>query len=525
MVGLGDRHLDNILMDIDTGQVIHVDLNVCFDKGLKLRVPETVPFRLTGIMAGAMPFATGKASLERGPFGMALGDTIHQIRSKRSDILSFLSCFCFDPIRPQSATSRVGLLDLERTEFETLRATFNKVATAWINDPQTQMASLSGLELSPHDEEEDALVNISNSREVQGSLDRVKTAAHRAMNDCNHRKERAAGALAKVLGSERALKRSSELDPLDDAQLTGLPEPFRGAYTSLHKAEALCNQMLAESLGRCLATLKRFPSVSKMGLPCAVWTDILGEALKSGAQGRWPTAEASMPVRSTSLELDAKDAFDVENFRAVALSLADINLTRILPVSSDARLLTVSQKLQRSQRRVQDLAALADAVSVVVAELNDDCSTARAAYSNLRQAMVHARTSSSKPQVLRVCEAAPDFDEFLAALSQMRGMKVQLAALSKYQHLVHDKTLSARSVPMAVTYLREALNTIGSLEWFRETSDKGDRIDVQTKAANARVKARIEGASDVAALTRALIEEATSERNLSEMWIGWMAFL
>jgi phosphatidylinositol kinase/protein kinase (PI-3 family) len=47
VIGLGDRHLDNILLDFETGRVVHIDFNVCFDKGLDLRVPETVPFRLT----------------------------------------------------------------------------------------------------------------------------------------------------------------------------------------------------------------------------------------------------------------------------------------------------------------------------------------------------------------------------------------------------------------------------------------------------------------------------------------------
>jgi phosphatidylinositol kinase/protein kinase (PI-3 family) len=47
VIGLGDRHLDNILLNFESGQVVHIDFNVCFDKGLDLRVPETVPFRLT----------------------------------------------------------------------------------------------------------------------------------------------------------------------------------------------------------------------------------------------------------------------------------------------------------------------------------------------------------------------------------------------------------------------------------------------------------------------------------------------
>lgn len=54
IIGLGDRHLDNFLVNMSTGQVVHVDYNVCFEKGRALRVPETVPFRLTGNIIHAL---------------------------------------------------------------------------------------------------------------------------------------------------------------------------------------------------------------------------------------------------------------------------------------------------------------------------------------------------------------------------------------------------------------------------------------------------------------------------------------
>lgn len=47
VIGLGDRHLDNILIKLGTGEIVHIDYNVCFEKGKSLRVPEKVPFRMT----------------------------------------------------------------------------------------------------------------------------------------------------------------------------------------------------------------------------------------------------------------------------------------------------------------------------------------------------------------------------------------------------------------------------------------------------------------------------------------------
>lgn len=49
-MGLGDRHLDNILMDSCSAEVVHIDYNIIFERGRKLPVPEVVPFRLTQVI-------------------------------------------------------------------------------------------------------------------------------------------------------------------------------------------------------------------------------------------------------------------------------------------------------------------------------------------------------------------------------------------------------------------------------------------------------------------------------------------
>lgn len=54
IIGLGDRHLDNVLVDLTSGEVVHIDYNVCFEKGKVLRVPEKVPFRMTPNLVTAL---------------------------------------------------------------------------------------------------------------------------------------------------------------------------------------------------------------------------------------------------------------------------------------------------------------------------------------------------------------------------------------------------------------------------------------------------------------------------------------
>lgn len=47
ILGLGDRHGENILFDSNSGDIVHVDFNCLFNKGELFDVPEIVPFRLT----------------------------------------------------------------------------------------------------------------------------------------------------------------------------------------------------------------------------------------------------------------------------------------------------------------------------------------------------------------------------------------------------------------------------------------------------------------------------------------------
>ncbi|GJD09762.1 Serine/threonine-protein kinase ATR [Galdieria sulphuraria] len=93
IVGLGDRHGENILIDMTSGDCIHVDFACMFDKGLTLKVPEVVPFRLTPNMLDAM----GPAGHE-GSFRVAAQITMSIARANRDCLMSVLETFLYDPL-------------------------------------------------------------------------------------------------------------------------------------------------------------------------------------------------------------------------------------------------------------------------------------------------------------------------------------------------------------------------------------------------------------------------------------------
>lgn len=65
---MGDRHAENILFDSSNGDCVHVDVNMLFDKGQLLNVPEIVPFRLTHNLVDGMGILGYEGKLMNNPF-------------------------------------------------------------------------------------------------------------------------------------------------------------------------------------------------------------------------------------------------------------------------------------------------------------------------------------------------------------------------------------------------------------------------------------------------------------------------
>ncbi|KAK6476140.1 serine/threonine-protein kinase SMG1-like isoform X1 [Huso huso] len=103
IIGLGDRHLDNVLIDMTTGEVVHIDYNVCFEKGKSLRVPEKVPFRMTHNIETAL----GVTGVE-GIFRLSCEQVIQMMRRGRETLLTLLEAFVYDPLVDWTAGGEVG---------------------------------------------------------------------------------------------------------------------------------------------------------------------------------------------------------------------------------------------------------------------------------------------------------------------------------------------------------------------------------------------------------------------------------
>lgn len=93
VLGVGDRHGENILISQTNGDVLHVDFDCLFEKGLILRIPERVPFRLTHNIVDAC----GISGVE-GTFRQSSEVTMQLLRGNEAILLNILEAFIHDPI-------------------------------------------------------------------------------------------------------------------------------------------------------------------------------------------------------------------------------------------------------------------------------------------------------------------------------------------------------------------------------------------------------------------------------------------
>jgi FKBP12-rapamycin complex-associated protein len=94
IIGLGDRHPANIMIQRASGSVIHVDFGDCFEITRKRMVmAEEVPFRLTRMMIAAF----GPCKTE-GSFRRTCEATVREVRVHREAIMAVLEIFMREPV-------------------------------------------------------------------------------------------------------------------------------------------------------------------------------------------------------------------------------------------------------------------------------------------------------------------------------------------------------------------------------------------------------------------------------------------
>ncbi|PWV18739.1 putative phosphatidylinositol 3-related kinase [Trypanosoma cruzi] len=93
IVGLGDRHGENLMLDLRCGELMHVDFACLFDKGESLEVPERVRFRLTQNVVDGM----GILGVD-GPFRASCQVALRCQMKNKTAVMSVVETLLYEPL-------------------------------------------------------------------------------------------------------------------------------------------------------------------------------------------------------------------------------------------------------------------------------------------------------------------------------------------------------------------------------------------------------------------------------------------
>ncbi|KAG6827657.1 hypothetical protein H0H92_010880 [Tricholoma furcatifolium] len=132
ILGLGDRHPSNILLERSTGKVVHIDFGDCFEIAMhREKFPEKVPFRLTRMLTHAM-----EVSGIEGSFRKTCEITMNVLRDNKESLMAVLEAFVYDPlINWRLMQTEVEVRRVEETETDLDRMADLSRATAHPHAP------------------------------------------------------------------------------------------------------------------------------------------------------------------------------------------------------------------------------------------------------------------------------------------------------------------------------------------------------------------------------------------------------
>eukprot|EP00697_Spironema_sp_BW2_P017838 gnl/Spiro4/9656_TR5124_c0_g1_i1.p1 gnl/Spiro4/9656_TR5124_c0_g1~~gnl/Spiro4/9656_TR5124_c0_g1_i1.p1 ORF type:complete len:2413 (+),score=551.86 gnl/Spiro4/9656_TR5124_c0_g1_i1:148-7386(+) len=94
ILGLGDRHPSNLMLQRFSGKVIHIDFGDCFEVAMKReKFPEKIPFRLTRMLSNAM-----EVSGIEGTFRSTCENVMRVLRNNKDSLMAVLEAFVYDPL-------------------------------------------------------------------------------------------------------------------------------------------------------------------------------------------------------------------------------------------------------------------------------------------------------------------------------------------------------------------------------------------------------------------------------------------
>ena len=124
ILGLGDRHPSNLMLNRKSGKIIHIDFGDCFEVAMQRdKFPEKVPFRLTRMLVKAME-VTGVD----GTFRLTCESVMSVMRTHGDSLMATLEAFVHDPLLSWKllGAKRKNVAKKDKDKDESRRSSLNQ---------------------------------------------------------------------------------------------------------------------------------------------------------------------------------------------------------------------------------------------------------------------------------------------------------------------------------------------------------------------------------------------------------------
>lgn len=119
LLGLGDRHPSNLMLNRHSGKILHIDFGDCFEASMnREKFPEKVPFRLTRMLVKAM-----EVSGIEGNFISTCENVMQVLRANKDSVMAMMEAFVHDPLinwRLFNLNEVPGMSNLASTHVQTV---------------------------------------------------------------------------------------------------------------------------------------------------------------------------------------------------------------------------------------------------------------------------------------------------------------------------------------------------------------------------------------------------------------------
>ena len=262
ILGLGDRHPSNLMLDQISGRVLHIDFGDCFEVAMhRDKFPEKVPFRLTRMLTRAM-----EVSGIEGSYRSTCERTMAVLRDNKDSLVAMLEAFVYDPLISwrllDESANKTGSKETNKAESpvdtsqEEVRSTIP--SSQQLKTTSKKTATQTTLLPEPIQEEQDEDEDDGNEEDdgIKGEQDED--------NKVDERKEEINGSSPDDDGNVGLQIGGDVASSLGALHIKPAPTPPTGTYTSSH-AKSL--QMYSEmrSLAANLSSSSRIASIAGGG--------------------------------------------------------------------------------------------------------------------------------------------------------------------------------------------------------------------------------------------------------------------